>query len=96
MSANPRSVTKAVKLDPDIKSRLDRLGKTKHRSPHWLMQEAISRYLDQEEHNEQLKQETLSRWQEAEQGRTISHQAVDQWLSTWGTDQETHRPPCGS
>jgi len=88
-------IPKVVKLDPAIRDRLERLSEVKHRSPHWLMKEAITRYLEQEEYSEQLNQETLARWQEAEQGKVVSHQAVNQWLDTWGTDEESDRPPCG-
>ena len=63
MLAHQPMITKVVKLESDIKERLDRLGSSRDRSPHWLMKEAITRYLDEEEYNEQLKQETLGRWQ---------------------------------
>ncbi len=89
-------IPKVVKLDPDIIDRLERLGEIKHRSPHWLMKEAIARYLEQEEDRERLNQETLARWQEAEQGKVISHLSMSKWLDTWGTDEEDDRPPCGS
>jgi predicted transcriptional regulator len=88
-------VAKVVKLEVNIKERLDRLGEHKHRSPHWLMQEAIIRYLEEEEYKEQLNQETLVRWQEAENGKVVSHQAVTEWLDTWGTSKERKRPLCG-
>lgn len=96
MLAHQSMITKVVKLENDIKERLDRLGESKQRSPHWLMKEAITRYLDEEEYNEQLRQETLNRWQEAESGKIVSHQAVCDWLDTWGTDSEQKRPVCGS
>lgn len=86
------SIPKVVKLDPAIKDRLERLGEIKHRSVHWLMKEAITHYVEQEEFNEQLNQETIARWQEAEQGKIVSHQAVSKWLDTWGTDEESDRP----
>jgi predicted transcriptional regulator len=94
MPAN-HPIPKVVKIDPEIRDRLDRLGEIKHRSAHWLMKEAITRYLEQEEYNEQLNRETLARWQEAEQGKVVSHQAVSKWLDTWGTDEESDRPACG-
>jgi predicted transcriptional regulator len=90
-----RPIPKVVKLDPEIRDRLERLGEVKRRSAHWLMKEAITRYLEQEEYKEQLNRETLARWQEAEQGKVASHQAVSKWLDTWGTDEECARPPCG-
>ena len=89
------SIAKVVKLDSDIRDRLERLSEIKHRSPHWLMKEAITHYLEKEEYNEQLNRETLARWQEAEQGKVVSHQAISKWLDTWGTDEESDRPPCG-
>lgn len=94
MPAN-HPIPKVVKLDPDIRDRLEHLGKIKHRSPHWLMKEAITRYLEQEEYNEALNRETFARWREAEQGKVVNHQAVSKWLDTWGADEESDRPPCG-
>ena len=95
MSAS-QSISKVVKLDASVRDRLERLGELKDRSPHWLMKEAIIRYLEKEEYNEELNRQTLIRWQETEQGKVkmVSHQAVTQWLDTWGTDEESD-PPCG-
>jgi predicted transcriptional regulator len=90
--ANNQLIPKVVKLEADIKNRLERLGVAKHRSAHWLMKEAIVRYLEQEEYTEQLNQETLSRWQEAENGRVVSHKKISTWLDTWGTDDESDKP----
>lgn len=92
MSAKPSP--KVVKLDSDTKDRLERLGVVKHRSPHYLMKEAIVRYLDQEEYNEKINQETVARWEEASLGKVVSHESVDKWLDTWGTDQEGSKPEC--
>lgn len=88
--ANPIPV--AVKLDPEIKIRLKKLSDLKHRTPHWLMKEAIERYLEQEEYAEKLKQETIARWEEAQMGKVVSNEAVMAWLDTWGTDDEKGRP----
>lgn len=60
------------------------------------MKETITHHLEQEEYNKQLNRETLARWQEAEQGKVVSHQTVSKWLDTWGTDKESDRPPCGN
>ena len=48
-----------------------------------------------EDQANKLKQETLDRWREAEQNRTISNESVLVWLDSWGTDKETGRPACG-
>ncbi len=85
-----------VKLEPSIKLRLNKLGESKQRSIHWLMKEAINQYLAHEEQAEQLKQETLTRWQEAEQNKVVSNESVMAWLDTWETDSEVERPKCMS
>jgi len=90
------TVTVSLKLDPAIKERLHHLGEMKQRSAHWLMKEAIAAYVAHEEEMEQLKQETLNRWQEAQQGKVVTHAAVSDWLDTWSTDNTMDRPECGS
>ncbi len=45
----PRSTTVTLKLDAGHRQRLKDLAETKHRSAHYLMKEAIERYLAQEE-----------------------------------------------
>ena len=38
---------------------------------------------------ERRTEETLARWQQYQQtGSTISHDAVTQWLNSWGEDRE--------
>ena len=94
MHSNHQQIPKVVKLDLEMKERLDQLGQIKNRSAHWLMKEAIRLYLEQEEYNEKLKVETNARWQEAENGKVVSHQAVVKWLASWGAKDEEDRPPC--
>ena len=49
----------SVKLDAELKSRLDRLAGERRRSSHWLMREAIRQYVEREEARESFKQEAL-------------------------------------
>lgn len=90
------STTMGVKLDEQTRERLKRLGELKRRTPHWIMREAILTYLDREEQKELEKKEDLERWQRYEtSGRHISHEAVEAWLQTWGTEKESECPPSG-
>lgn len=85
----------AVKLEPEIQDRLKRLAAAKRRSPHWLMKEALKEYVEKEEAAEKLRQETLERWDAYQlNGESVSNEAVMAWLGTWGTENETERPPC--
>lgn len=71
--------TVGVKLDQETRDRLRRLGSTKDRSTHWMMKEAVARYLDVEERYEREKAEDDARWQRfVETGEAIPHAAVTQ------------------
>ncbi len=84
-----------VKLDNDLRERLKKLGTTKHRSPHWIMREAIREYVEREEVAEKLRQDTIERWKTYQKdGKQISNEAMIAWLDTWGSDKETGRPLC--
>ena len=85
----------SVKLDDDLKSRIQRLADARHRSAHWIMREAIRSYVEREEARENFKQEALASWTAyQETGQHLTGKEVRDWLSTWGTDNETKIPPC--
>jgi len=59
------------------------------------MKEAIKEYVEKEEGAEKLRQETLERWEAYKTSEEcVSNEAVMNWLDTWGTENETKRPPC--
>ena len=71
------TTTVGVKLDPETRSRLKELGRLRDRSTHWLMKEAIARYIEDEERYEREKAEDAARWESyVETGRAISHEEV--------------------
>ncbi len=73
--------TMGVKLDRETRDRLQKLGKARNRSSHWLMREAIRRYLEVEERYEQEKAEDQARYQAyLETGHHISHADMLAWL----------------
>ena len=52
----------SVKLDDELKSRIQRLADIRHRSSHWIMREAIRDYVEREEKRESFKQDALHAW----------------------------------
>ena len=85
----------SIKLDDDLKSRIQRLAEVRHRSSHWIMREAIRDYVEREEARESFKQEALASWKAyQETGRHLTGQEVRSWLNDWGTDKETEIPAC--
>jgi predicted transcriptional regulator len=73
--------TVGLKLDETLKQRLKSLGQMRDRSPHWLMREAIVKYLAAEETYEAEKREDLERWERyALTSESISQTEVSAWL----------------
>jgi len=85
----------SVKLDESLKGRVQLLAKTRQRSPHWVMREAIRQYVEREEARESFKQEALASWSAyQETGRHVTGPEVRAWLETWGSDAEAEPPEC--
>jgi len=85
----------SVKLDDELKSRVQHLAEVRRRSAHWIMREAIRDYVEREEAKEDFKQEALASWKMyQETGRHLTGQEVRDWLNTWGTDDEAEIPSC--
>ena len=75
--------TLGIRLDDDTQKRLKALGKTRDRSPHYLMKEAIEAYLKREEIIESEKALTQARWKKFSiTGETVSHAEVEAWVNT--------------
>lgn len=85
----------AIKIDEDTKARVKRLAEARHRTPHWLMREAIKQYVEREEKREAFRQDTLKAWDEYRTtGLHASAEDVEAWLASWGTEYELPMPAC--
>lgn len=85
----------SIKLDDDMKGRVQHLAAARRRTPHWIMREAIAQYVEHEEKREAFRQETLDAWREfQETGLHAGAEEVDRWLESWGTDHEHPAPEC--
>ncbi|WP_373321904.1 CopG family ribbon-helix-helix protein [Pseudomonas paralcaligenes] len=52
----------SIKIDDDLKARVQHLAGLRQRSSHWIMREAITQYLESEEARESFKQDALATW----------------------------------
>lgn len=75
--ANP---TVALRLDAQTQERLKHLGQYKDRSPHYLMKEAVEKYLSEEEALQAELQLTHARWEKfALTGEAIANEDITSW-----------------
>ncbi|WP_111639260.1 CopG family ribbon-helix-helix protein [Marinomonas shanghaiensis] len=85
----------SVKLDDDLKSRIQHLAEARHRSSHWIMREAIRDYVEREEKRESLKQDALRAWEAyQENGLHLTLEEADAWLAKLEVGQDVDIPKC--
>jgi predicted transcriptional regulator len=73
----------SIKLDEDLRDRVQHLAEARRRSSHWIMREAITQYVEREERRETLRRDTLRAWEEFEAtGLHASAEEVEKWLSS--------------
>jgi RHH-type transcriptional regulator, rel operon repressor / antitoxin RelB len=83
------STTFTVRVEPQVKKRLERLAKSTGRSRSFLAAEALSEYLD------------VNEWQVAgvkramaslDRGEGVAHDEVKDWVKSWGRKRERTAP----
>jgi RHH-type transcriptional regulator, rel operon repressor / antitoxin RelB len=83
------SRTMTIRIDDQSDQRLTALAKVVDRSKAYIALEAIRKYLELNEWQLAAIQEGL---QEVKAGKTISHDEVEQWVASWGADEELEQP----
>jgi predicted transcriptional regulator len=79
------STTMTIRLEPDLKGRLEQLSEATHRSKSYLAAEAIREFI---ELNEWQIQEIQSALQEADNEEFASNKALAKTLAKWGVDAD--------
>lgn len=72
-----------------LAERVDQMAARLERSRGWIMKQALSAWVDQEEERSRLTREGLA---DVDAGRVIDHQAVQAWADSLGTDEPLPAP----
>lgn len=85
----------SIKLDDDLKNRLQHLAKSRRRSAHWLMREAITQYVEREEKRETYLCDAQNAWDEYQRtGLHLPQEEADNWLAQLEAGQDVEPPEC--
>lgn len=85
----------SVKLDDDLKGRIQHLADLRHRSAHWIMREAIRDYVTREEKRESFRQDALRAWESyQENGLHLTLEEADTWLAQLEAGEDAGLPKC--
>ena len=66
-----------------LAEKVDQMATRLERSRGWIMKQALSAWIDQEEERSRLTREALA---DVDAGRVIDHQAVQAWADSLSTD----------
>jgi predicted transcriptional regulator len=83
------SVLFPLRLEPELKDRLEAIAQNEDRSAIDIASDAIEAYVDAKEFKRLAIEAALA---EAEKGVFISQEAMHRWMDSWGTDNELPPP----
>ena len=87
--------TTSLKLDLELKKRVQHLAESRRRSSHWLMIDAIETYVDREEKREEYRQAGLAAWNNYQTtGLHLTAEEADSWLAQLENGEKAKAPKC--
>jgi len=85
----------SVKLDQDMRARIERLAESRRRTTHWMMREAIQQYVEHEEKRDAFRQSGIQAWEEYQAtGLHVTFEEADAWLAKLEAGQDVETPAC--
>jgi predicted transcriptional regulator len=89
------SSTTSLKLDHELKRRVQRLASARRRSAHWVLREAVEQYVGREEQREKLRQDALAAWSHYQTtGLHATADEADAWLARLEAGEDAKAPAC--
>lgn len=82
-----RSVTAHVPVQ--LAEKVDLMAERLERSRNWIVKQALSAWIDQEEERSRLTREALA---DVDAGRVIDHQSVQAWADSLSSDAPLKAP----
>ncbi|MGD0903027.1 MAG: ribbon-helix-helix protein, CopG family [Terracidiphilus sp.] len=91
----PTPATTSLKLDHELKQRVQQLASARRRSAHWIMREAVEQYVSREEKREQSRQDALAAWNDYQAtGLHATAEEADAWLAKLEAGEDAEAPAC--
>ncbi len=82
----------SIRLQDEMENPLTNLAKKLDRSKNYLINLAIKEFLERESNEDKRWHETLTAIDSVKQGNFISENEVNDWLDSWGTNNEIVAP----
>jgi len=82
----------SIRLQPEIENPLEKLANKLDRSKNYLINQAIKEFLARKSLEDKKWVETLEALDSVKSNRVVAEQDVNEWLDSWGKDNEI-KPP---
>ena len=90
-----QALSTSIKIPGELRERLQTLAKSRQRTPHALMLQAIENYVSREEKREAWRQEGIAAWEEYQRtGLHLTGDEADAWLAELANGNEVEPPKC--
>lgn len=84
-----------VRFQADVEQQLEAIANRLQRSKGWVINQALSEYIDKQQREQDRWQQTLDAMASAAQGKVVDASEVHNWLNSWGTENEQDAPRSG-
>lgn len=88
------SVT-TVRLQAEVEQHLEAIASRLHRSKGWVINQALSEYIEKQQREQERWQQTLDAMESAAQEKVVDVSEVHRWLNSWGSENEQGSPRAG-
>ncbi len=87
--AHTDTETLSANVPTPLAEKVNQLAERLERTPAWIVKQAVSAWVDQEEERERLTREALA---DVDAGHVIDHQAVQAWADSLDSDNPLPTP----
>lgn len=84
-----------VRLQAEVEQHLEAIASRLHRSKGWVINQALSEYIEKQQREQKRWHQTLEAMESAAKGRVVDASEVHDWLNSWGTENEQDAPESG-
>ena len=79
MSRRSESTVLTANVPQALADKVDQLAKQQERSRGWIIKQALTAWVEQEDEYDRLTREGLA---DVDAGRTVSHESVESWIAS--------------
>lgn len=88
-----RKSTTSIKLEDDLRDRLNHLATSQQRSANWLMRQAIGEFVEREERRERFKHDAERAWEDYQAtGLHLTGEEIEAWLERRAKGDDAELP----